>query len=66
MLDDLDERRRVEPDEALVPVGQRAVEQIDALSLRIVHVVELQPPRGLFQGSNAHVNADNQLVVIPD
>ena len=66
MLDDLDQRRRVKPDQALVAVGQRALQETDPLSLRVVHLVELEPARGLLECADADIDAEDQLVVLAD
>src|SRR5690242_3602181 len=42
MLDDLNQSRRVESFQSPVPVGERAVEQLDAILLSLRHLFESQ------------------------
>ena len=49
MLDDLDQTGGVEAREALVAVGERALEQLDALALHGGHPLELQPSLGVLE-----------------
>ena len=66
MLDHLDERGGVEAGQTLIAIRQRAVEEIDALPLGVVHLIEPQPPCRDLQGADGDVDTDDLVVAVAD
>jgi hypothetical protein len=60
MFDHLDEHSRIKAAQPLIAVGQRTLDEADPRSLRVVHVVQLEPAGGLLERTDAYVGADDQ------
>ena len=64
MLDDLDNRRRLEPGQPFVPVHQRAVQEPNAIFLPRRQVIQPEPILGDLQHPHGHVHADDLLELL--
>ena len=64
MLDDLDDGGGVKTFQPLVPVHQRAVDQLETVRLHGRQSIHLQPPLGYFKGADRDIQADDFLELL--